>query len=276
MNRTILLKTVLTLAISLVLCATPQGAFAQHGGHGGFGGFHGGGFGGLHGGGVAGFHGGSYGGFYHGGYGFGYGPHFGGYYGGWWGGSPWYGVGIGFGIGFGFGAYWGGYPYYAYGPGWYGYGPGWGGYPYYYPSQPYPASPCNYSDYRCPDEPPNAAPQGNPSPNGQTPSAKPSSSPAVESSPDYRVSSSSAEDNRITAQAQAAPASSGNTTYTYAEFKTIEPSSEMRPEVRNVVQALRAMPPDVRERQINSGRYASFSPQEKELLQKLLQSQQTE
>ncbi len=43
-------------------------------------------------------------------------------------------------------------------------------------------------------------------------------------------------------------------------------SSEMRPAVRNVIGALRAMPPDARERQLNSGRYDNFAPEERELL----------
>jgi hypothetical protein len=35
---------------------------------------------------------------------------------------------------------------------------------------------------------------------------------------------------------------------------------------RNAIRALRAMPPEVRERQLNSGRYDNFSPEERELL----------
>lgn len=43
-------------------------------------------------------------------------------------------------------------------------------------------------------------------------------------------------------------------------------ASELRPPVRNVIAALRAMPPAARERQLNSGRYDNLSPAERELL----------
>ena len=36
--------------------------------------------------------------------------------------------------------------------------------------------------------------------------------------------------------------------------------------MRNVIQALRAMPPDARQRQLNSGRYHSLSPEELEFV----------
>ncbi|MBO0912014.1 MAG: hypothetical protein J2P13_09490 [Acidobacteria bacterium] len=40
----------------------------------------------------------------------------------------------------------------------------------------------------------------------------------------------------------------------------------LRPAVRNVVEALRAMPPAARRRQLSSGRYNGFSPEERKLL----------
>ena len=40
----------------------------------------------------------------------------------------------------------------------------------------------------------------------------------------------------------------------------------MRPEVQNVVRALRAMPPQARQQQIDSGRYSNLSPQEMKLV----------
>jgi hypothetical protein len=46
--------------------------------------------------------------------------------------------------------------------------------------------------------------------------------------------------------------------------------SELRPAVRNAIRALRAMPPHARERQLSSGRYATFSPEEQELLRQTL------
>jgi hypothetical protein len=49
----------------------------------------------------------------------------------------------------------------------------------------------------------------------------------------------------------------------------------MRPAVRNGIEALRAMPPDARERQINSGRYDRLSPQDRALLKNASQSLRT-
>jgi len=40
----------------------------------------------------------------------------------------------------------------------------------------------------------------------------------------------------------------------------------MRPEVQNVIRALRAMPPEARQRQLESGRYSNLSPQELKLV----------
>jgi len=40
----------------------------------------------------------------------------------------------------------------------------------------------------------------------------------------------------------------------------------MRPEVQNVIRALRGMPPEARLRAINSGQYSGFSPQELKLV----------
>jgi hypothetical protein len=42
--------------------------------------------------------------------------------------------------------------------------------------------------------------------------------------------------------------------------------SSLRPEVQNVIRALRAMPPAARQRALDSGRYANFSPQELKLV----------
>jgi hypothetical protein len=42
--------------------------------------------------------------------------------------------------------------------------------------------------------------------------------------------------------------------------------SGLRPVVRNAIQALRAMPPEARQRRLASGRYDDFSPEEQQLL----------
>jgi hypothetical protein len=44
-----------------------------------------------------------------------------------------------------------------------------------------------------------------------------------------------------------------------------------RQAVRNVIQALHAMPPEARRRQVESGRYRDFSPEEQELLKQVAQ-----
>ena len=42
-----------------------------------------------------------------------------------------------------------------------------------------------------------------------------------------------------------------------------------RPEVRNVIRALEAMPPEARRRQIESGRYRNLAPEEQDLLRRV-------
>jgi hypothetical protein len=44
-----------------------------------------------------------------------------------------------------------------------------------------------------------------------------------------------------------------------------------RQQVRNVIQAFHAMPPEARRRQIESGRYRNFSPEEQQLLSRAAQ-----
>lgn len=225
----------LTTVISLGLMLLPQSALAQRGGHGGGGGgFHGGSGGGFRGGG-GGFHGGGgYGGFHGGGYygrgyyGHGYYGH--GYYGHGWYGYPHYGW-----------AGWG-YPYYGSG--------GWGisvgfsfGYPYYaypYAYAPYYAPPCYYHPYYSCYVPAYAPAYPNPD---------------MVNNADPQSSDDPAE------YAQAA----GPTSQQLAEA-AVRQIPNLRPEVRNAIVALSGMPPAVRERQINSGLYASFSPEDRAIL----------
>jgi Protein of unknown function (DUF3106) len=51
-----------------------------------------------------------------------------------------------------------------------------------------------------------------------------------------------------------------------ASSTTQQLQSRNRPAVRNAIEALRAMPPDARKRQLNSDRYSDFSPEERRLL----------
>ena len=54
-----------------------------------------------------------------------------------------------------------------------------------------------------------------------------------------------------------------------ASSRTAQP----RPEVRNAIRTLQAMPPAARQRQIDSGMYSSFSPQERQMLRTVAQVQ---
>lgn len=256
------------------------GGGSFHGG-GGFGGFHGGGgFGGFHGG--SGFRGGNFGGF-RGGRGFnGFrgGRGFGGFrgdrfFGGF--GFPGYGYGLGFG--FGFWPYWDSYPYL------YGYSPWWGApypYPYDYPYDSYSYGPYDGDRYyerdrdrdrRCrPDyrHPDNGCDDYSPDrsrPNRDSAPTRPSNALMPESSSERNYVTSSSEDYRRADSNDpiaSAPAAASNYQLAYSSTKQLP--SGPRPAVRNAIDALRAMPPNARQRQLDSGRYNSFSPEERELL----------
>ncbi len=311
MNRTVLLRIVVVVAASVALAGTPESSFAQRGGHGG-GGFHGGGFGGHGGGGSFGgfhngggfhsdsgfsnFHGGSFngfhgGGFHNGGFGRFHGSGFGGFrhdhfFGGF--GYPWYGYGWNFGFGF--------WPYSDF----YAYSPWWGApFPYHYPYGYDPYGRYDYPDrdyddrdyddhdhndrhydrcrpdYRHPDNGCSDRSPDNSKPNRENPSAKPSSTLAPEDYPD--------RNNLSRVSHQDAPASNDRTTPVTAatgDFQlaySAQPvASGMRPAVRNAIEALRAMPPDAQHRQLNSGRYDSFSPEERQLLNSASQPPEAE
>jgi len=274
MKPAIYLKLVAAIAVLIALCAAPQATFAQRGGfHGGGGGFHGGGFGsGFHGGG-SGFHGGGFrggnfggsrGGF--GGFnnGFGRGS-FRGFRGDrffFGGGSPWF-----FGFDFGFAPYWYGYPYaYGYGP-----GPWWGPYAYSSPYGDY-----DYYDYRYDPPDPGYTPDyrherpsnrddrspRNSSPNGQNAPAKPSNGAGQQSStdPTYVLVKYSA---------------GASANHQLADAAAQLPSGLSAP-VRNAIVLLRAMPPEARQRWLNSGRYDNFSARERELLNQAVELAQGE
>jgi len=303
MKKAILFRVVIVLVAMIALSWLPQSALAQRGGHGGGGGFHGGGGGGFHGGGGGGFHGG--GGFSGGSRsafvgGRSYGGYRGGYYGGrggygwggrgygWggrgygWGGGYWgrgYGYGWGWGVGFGW-PYWGwgwGYPYGSYYS------------PWYYPSGPY---------YSYPYYGPSDDPTGNPDPdngNGNPPPANPSTLPLPNQNgparswrppvpggaPNTSYTNSAAAAvaprepvlsvDRMSATpssyrtAGSIPAHS-NTERATPERAIVQASAPLRPEMQKALQRLSEMPPFAREREIESGRYREFSPEEKQIL----------
>lgn len=274
MNRISLLRVLSLGVVCFALAMIPQNAFAggrggggAHGGggfHGGGGGFHGGG-GGFHGGGgYGGYHGGYGGGYgYRGGYGYGY---RGGYGYGWrggygWGypGWGWGGWGIGIGLNFGWGYPYGYYPYYPY------------YYPNYYPYYPYyPYSSYPYSSYG----PVGAQPgYSAPAPYGQATGAYAQPYGSYQNYPNYQ-SYQSAAPPRTVAPAPG-PTSNQLKFYdavysspgeSYRSGAVAQQLQQTRPEVRNVVRALRAMPPAARQRQLESGRYGNLSPQELKLV----------
>ncbi len=280
MNRSMSLRFLWLSVVLVALATSPQLAFAgAHGGGGG--GFHGGGGGGFHGGGGAyhgasGYHasggwgGGGYG--YHGGYGYGYRGGYGygwrgGYGYGWrggygWGG-PWWGgwgcCGWGFGLSFNFGWPYYGYPY------------GYGYYPYsYYPYSYYPSG---YS--YAPGGDPNASAdpssysQGGSDVYGDAPNYSQNGSSYA---PTYGQNGSSYQYHSAQRPSAGIPQpipNSSSLTLHNATYVAPAPANRlsrqvqaMRPEVQNVVRALRAMPPQARQRALDSGLYSNFSPQE--------------
>ncbi len=279
MNRLGLLRVLLLGVMLFVLGLSTQSAFASgaHGGgggfHGGGGGFHGGG-GGFHGGG-GGFHGGG-GGFHGGGGGFhGGGGGYRGGYNGWRGGSGWRGGGYGWGGGWrggwGYPGYWGGWGFgFSFNFGWPGYGydyPVYVPYPYYYPYYQY--NPYPYYGY---------APVSNSSVNAY--SADPAQYTQADSGvQDYSPVRQSSVRQPSASVPHPAPNSNAlklyNASYVQTNRGVSSPTrtasrpaaaarerAPMRPEVQNVVRALRAMPPEARQQAIDSGRYNNFSPQE--------------
>src|SRR5215469_1948360 len=205
------------------------GGGGYHGG-GGYGGWHGGGYGGWHGGGYGGWHGGyggwqgGYGG-WHGGYGGGYGWR-GGYYGGWGSGWGWgWGWPWGFGISFNFGwPSWGyyGYPY-AY------------PYPYYYPYSYY--APGSYAPSSAPPDYPGAT--APPQAGGNYQNGGPVRQPAP---PTNTLTLRETVSRHAAVNYGTTSAATGTVSYRPASAERQLPP--MRPEVQNVIRALRAMPPE--------------------------------
>jgi hypothetical protein len=266
MKKSGLLKVLCVLVTSVVLICMPESSFAA-GGHGGGGGGHGGGFGGGFHGGGGGFHGGGFGG-YHGAFGGGgwrggwggYGWRGGWGYPGWgrgWGwGYPGWGWGVGIGFGWGWGSYWPSYPY-AYGyPYYYPYSPN---YPYYGPDAYAPADPDRYNGGgRDPRD--NSQQQNSEYPDSEYPHSE-------YPGPERSTGVNDAIPARTFASHRTA-GDSGSAKYWLANYQQ---HMVPRQAVRNVIQALLAMPPEARRRQIESGRYRDFSPEEQEFLNQVAQ-----
>jgi hypothetical protein len=270
MHKSIVLRVLCAAVVLATLASVPESVLAQRGGHGG--GFNGGGWSGGHGGGgwggghYGGYRGGGYAGWnggYHGGY---YGWH-GGYYGGrggYWG-YPGYGYGgwgFGFGLSFNFGGpYWGyGYPY--------GYGTVWAPpyYPYYYDPYYYPyavsATAGDPSDYSATVYRASSDVRVNSPVEASAPVARP---PALRGTPNPNSPTMN--------YAGYTPAAPGRrtdaATITSSNYRSPHPAAQplppLRPEVQNVIRALRGMPPNAQQREIDSGRYSNLSPQELKL-----------
>ena len=300
MKQSTVLKVLCTALFVVTMVWAPQSVLAHSGGGGhggggggfhgggGGGGFHGGGGGGsFHGGGAAMYHGGSGGGYHGGGYYGGGHYHGGGYYGGghyhgsgYWGGGGYWGY-PGYGWGFSIGFNWGpfsvgfGYPYgYAAAPSYY---------PYYYPyPYPYyvPAAPAGYVNNSSPSNSDNAYSSGQndnyvPDNSYVQPSSAATqqwSAPARQSNVPTPRTVPAANSLTIRNASYTAPApgyathASAGTSSSYRPALTARQLPAPRPEVQNVIRALRAMPPAARERQIDSGRYSNLSPKELEFV----------
>ena len=288
MKKAIPFRVVFVLVAMIALSWLPQPVLAQHGGHGGGGGFHGGGGGGFHGGGGGtGFHGG--GGFYAGGHsGYGGGHYYGGYRSGYYGGRGYYGghggygwggsagsgrkilgprirlrMGRGWGFGFGW-PYWGwGYPYgYYYSPGYYA--------PYPYYSYPYYPDPNNGDD-----DPPPADPNAPPEPKQKVPiKSWGPPSPGDAANANYANSNVAAlaprrpvvSVDRIGVTPSSYRATRSIPDRSTTERTTPQADAALRPEMQKALQRLREMPPFVREREIETGRYRQLSSEEKHIL----------
>ena len=156
-----------------------------------------------------------------------------------WGGG--WGVSVGVNIGWGWG--WPSYPYA------YGYP-----YPYYYPYYPY--YPYN-GPYNYPPPPPPSDPGHD---KGNT--ADPRNNQWQQNS-DTSAPELSRDNNVVTIKAPKVPPRSTN----YRTVAAVDTAA--RPEVRNVIRALEAMPPEARRRQIESGRYRNLAPEEQDLLRRV-------
>lgn len=252
MKKSSLLRILCILVTSVVLICMPESSFAAGGHGGGGGGFHGGGFGGgFHGGGFGGYHGGWGGAGLRGGWGGGWHGGWGGYGGRGWGYPGWgrgwgWGGGLGFGWGWGWGSYWG-YPYA------YGYPYSYPYYPYYPYDGPYAYAPADRDRYN----------GGNRDPRDNSQQQN-SSYPRPERSPGV--------DDKIPTVTFANHKTAGDTSSAKYWLSNYQQRTVPRQEVRNVIQALLAMPPEARRRQIESGRYQNFSPEEQDLLNQVAQA----
>jgi hypothetical protein len=70
---------------------------------------------------------------------------------------------------------------------------------------------------------------------------------------------------------QDAPRDIARATAVASSYRVADASVPPSPEVRNAMRALREMPPSVRQREIDTGRYSHFSAEEREMLKSVRQ-----
>jgi hypothetical protein len=131
---------------------------------------------------------------------------------------------------------------------------------YYYPQDCPPGYPC----------PPN----GNDDPPPRNSSPKSGSNPAKPWRPPVSTPNTNYATSDVATVTPRAPLlSSDRITATVSNYRvthaTTRQNPTLRPEVQNAMRALREMPPFAREREIETGRYSHFSPEEREPLRSL-------
>jgi hypothetical protein len=246
------------LVVVLIVWA-PQSVLAQRGHGGGGGGFYGGGSwhgGGWNGGGswrggTASWHGGNV---WHGGrYG--------------WGGGYWGSPGWSFAVGFNFGPFWGGwgYPWAPFFPVYFLYP-----YPYFVPAIPpsrlaftsaQSAGGYTNSNSYAVQQPSVPAEEFQGGPARQNP-------PALQSAPATNSLNIRNASYALASPHYSSPSASGSSATVRPAVYTTQQVPNLRPEVQNVIRALRAMPPAARQRQMDSGRYSNLTPAELQIVRR--------
>src|SRR5262249_21841091 len=105
------------------------------------------------------------------------------------------------------------------------------------------------------------------------PSAKSGSNPAKPWRPPVSVSKTNYTSNVAALTSRGPSLSPDRVTTTPIYYQVLHSTTRQNPQVRHEVQsamrALREMPPFAREREIETGRYSHFSPEERELLRSI-------
>jgi len=261
-------RVLLAVLVFVLIVWAPQSVLAQRGHGGGGGGFHGGGGswhgggGSWHGGGGS-WHGGGWngGGSWHGGSASWHGGHYG------WGGGYWGSPGWGFAVGFNFGGFWGGwgFPWAPFYPVYFLYP-----YPYFVPAIP--ASRLAFTSGQ------SAGAYTNPNSYAVQQSSVPAEEfqgaparqnpPALQSAPAPNSLNIRNASYASASPHYSSPSASGSSATVRPAVYMTQLVPNLRPEVQNVIRALRAMPPAARQRQMDSGRYNNLTPAELQIVRR--------